>query len=242
MSGPRAETLMEEGLPLTHRGFVARQLERAQAVMWRELARASHTLPKRANSVALTFDDGPDPVFTPRVLDRLSELGVEATFFVVGRSAAKHPDLLRRMVDSGHRIGSHSFSHPDPRSLSARQLTADYISGRRAAEDAAGVEVRLFRPPRGYIRLRELAAIRSAKLNPWLWSKNARDWLPDADPSRIIDAVGHLTSGDVVLLHDGLEIKGAAPARDRTPTLLALPSIVEAGRSRGLSFKTLPCP
>ena len=72
------------------------------------------TAPGRARAVAITFDDGPEPAPTPRLLDELSRLGIRATFFVVGRRADAHPSLIRRMVDEGHAVGSHSFSHPDP--------------------------------------------------------------------------------------------------------------------------------
>ncbi len=105
-----------------------------------------HTTVAAERGVALTFDDGPDPVFTPQVLDVLAEHGAVATFFAVGKRAERHPELVRRIVDEGHALGSHSWSHREPGELSARELGRDYRAGRRAVE-ARGLARHAALPP-----------------------------------------------------------------------------------------------
>lgn len=192
-----------------------------------------------AGAVALTFDDGPHPVHTPQVLDVLRELGVHATFFMVGQRAADHPDLVRRIVAEGHSIGSHSATHPEPWTVGVRSLSADYRRGRSLVEEAAGTEVTLFRPPKGHWDLRGAIAARRSNLRPWRWTVDPEDWRPDTSSTEIIDRLAELTDGDVVLLHDSIEGPLAPSALDRSATVGALPGIVEHCRSRGLRLVTL---
>jgi peptidoglycan/xylan/chitin deacetylase (PgdA/CDA1 family) len=114
-------------------------------------ARAREGLPAAGGAVALTFDDGPDPEFAPAFLDELRRLRIVATFFVVGHRARARPDLVRRALDEGHAVGSHSDTHPEPWTLPLGALTRDYRRGRQAAEAVVGRRVRLFRPPKGYL-------------------------------------------------------------------------------------------
>lgn len=189
--------------------------------------------------MALTFDDGPDPRFTPLVLDLLEELDVRATFFVVGERVDAYPHLVRRMAVEGHAVGSHSHSHPDTRRLGWSTLMAEYGGGRRKAEEATGCSTRLFRPPNGYINTRGAAAIRAAGLTTWLWSIDGRDWVAGAKSSAIVAAVDGLTAGDVVLLHDGAMNPVSVDLVDRSATVEALPAIVELARRRNLGLTTL---
>src|SRR3954451_6188313 len=101
--------------------------------------------------VALTFDDGPHPGFTDRILDVLAELDVRATFFCVGKNAERHPGLLRRLRAEGHAIGSHSYSHPHPQQTAPATLARDYRRGRQVIEDVLSEGVTLFRPPHGHL-------------------------------------------------------------------------------------------
>ncbi|HLG66525.1 MAG TPA: polysaccharide deacetylase family protein, partial [Acidimicrobiales bacterium] len=171
----------------------------------RRIAGARRTLPSGHRSVALTFDDGPDPVFTPKILDILDEHGVRATFFMVGSRATRYPDLVRRVAEQGHAIGSHSATHPDMWTLSAYQAVVEYVTGRRMLESILGRPVRLLRPPKSSIVPTQAIAMRALPVDPWLWSIDPRDWEPGATATSIVEAVGRPSDGDVIVLHDGME-------------------------------------
>lgn len=191
------------------------------------------------DAIALTFDDGPDPVFTPKVLDILDAHAVPATFFVVGRHAQRHPQLVHDIVARGHALGSHSHTHRDPAGLSLRALIDDYRSGRRVVEELLGAPVRLFRPPLGVVGARGAIAIRRCGLVPWRWSVDPEDWRPGSDAGAIAGVVARAGAGDVVVLHDGIALPVAASSADRGATLEALAPIIRRARDEGLAFRTL---
>ena len=194
-----------------------------------------------SNGVALTFDDGPDPDFTSRVLDELKRVDARATFFLVGRQAAAVPAIVRRIVAAGHAIGSHSHRHPEPGER-GWGVIADFVKGRRQVERAAGRRVTLFRAPKGYIARRERWAIAAARVQPWSWTIDAEDWQPGISRERIVANAGSVTAGDVLLLHDGICGPLAPEARDRSATVQAIAGIVDMVRSRGHDLVTLPEP
>jgi peptidoglycan-N-acetylglucosamine deacetylase len=216
------------------------------------LSRRARTLPGRvtnnlsgvnrgvdAGAVALTFDDGPQPGSTDRILDILARLDVRATFFCVGKNAEAHPDLIQRMHREGHAVGSHSHTHPTPRDIPILTLAKDYARGRRVIEDILGQDTSLFRPPHGDLTPASAAMVRRQRLNPWLWTVDPEDWRPGATIEHIQAVAGRATGGDVILLHDWIEQPWAAAALDRSATVAALPAIVAAVRARGLSLERL---
>lgn len=191
----------------------------------------------QAGVVALTFDDGPMPGSTDRVLDLLHLSGVHGTFFCVGRNAERYPALLRRIADGGHAIGSHSFSHPHPRHLTPREVRIEYDTGHAAVEQALGAQVGLFRPPHGHLALTSSRVLRRRR--PWLWSRDPEDWRPGTRREHVEAVGGASGSGDVVLLHDWVEQPEGPTALDRSATIDAIPGIVAAVRARGLRFERL---
>ena len=194
---------------------------------------------ERDAAVALTFDDGPDEVFTPQVLDALAAKGAHATFFVVGRRAQRHPGLVRRIVSEGHAIGSHTWSHPRPWEVSGLTTLREYRAGRRAVEEIVGKRVALFRPPKGYLTGRIALAILAERLDTWLWTIDPEDWRPGVTADELVGRVERLKARDVVLLHDGLEDALAPEAEDRSATVAALPRVIETARARGLELVRL---
>jgi peptidoglycan-N-acetylglucosamine deacetylase len=192
----------------------------------RRLLRGKYRLPSDT-AVALTFDDGPHPEWTPRLLDVLAGLDLHATFFLIGRNAEAHPDVVERTVAEGHRIGSHSYAHQKPGGRSLRALRDDYRAGQAAVEQVAGVPVRLWRPPWANIRY---AA--SAFACAWYWTRNTEDYERDVSAGGIAAAARELEAGDVVLMHDG--------GQDRSATIAAVPSVVSETRRGGLRFALLP--
>jgi peptidoglycan-N-acetylglucosamine deacetylase len=203
------------------------------------LAGAHRRLGGEAPRVALTFDDGPHPIYTPKLLDNLKKAGVLATFFWVGQRALSHPALAKRVRSEGHCLGSHSFSHAPPRNHSLGEIRADYLRGVRAIEEVTGERTALFRPPYGSITARSLAALRQLKLDPWLWSVDPGDWKDGITTNLLLDRLENLGAGDVVLLHDGADDEGPEVGKDRSSTVELIAPLAELMRARGLSFATL---
>jgi peptidoglycan/xylan/chitin deacetylase (PgdA/CDA1 family) len=154
--------------------------------------------------VALTFDDGPDPAFTPRVLDTLARHGVAATFLMMGWNAARHPDLARAVVAAGHEIGHHSWSHLDLGRCDPDTAFDEVRRGRAEIARVTGVEPRWFRPPRGVLTDVGIrcAAEHGDGILMWTLNGGAPNLItPQALADRILDRV---SPGTIVGLHDGI--------------------------------------
>lgn len=178
--------------------------------------------------VALTFDDGPHPVYTPQVLDILDRYGVTATFFCVGIYAAAHPDLLTRIVDSGHRLGNHTWSHPYLPDLSRDEVLRQVEATGDVLARATGTAPGLVRPPYGAHTADVLRWLVEPGLTVVLWDVDARDWASPGTDAIVANVTGGVTAGSVVLMHDA--------GGDRTETVAALPQILEALLERGFSL------
>ncbi|MBM3663514.1 MAG: polysaccharide deacetylase family protein [Actinobacteria bacterium] len=176
--------------------------------------------------VALTFDDGPDPRWTPQILDILAENDVTATFFVLGRVAQQYPELLDRIVREGHRIGNHTSSHPRLPRLSD-QGVADEIGPIDAWFAYRGIETRCVRPPYGEVNERVDNIIRTASGNDhtMLWSIDTRDWQRPAAGTIVERITSQLQPGAVILMHDG----GGERAATVEATAQVIPLIKAAG-------------
>jgi peptidoglycan/xylan/chitin deacetylase (PgdA/CDA1 family) len=158
----------------------------------------------QARALYLTFDDGPHPQNTPRLLDALSTAAARATFFVVGREAERHPKIVRRMVAEGHTIGDHTWSHSDIRKLAAREFLEELRRSREFLAELTGRPVQLFRPPYGFLGPRQLLTLLLQGYQVVLWNvdpKDCADGRAGAD-SRL--AAWKMRFGDIVLLHDDM--------------------------------------
>jgi peptidoglycan/xylan/chitin deacetylase (PgdA/CDA1 family) len=196
-------------------------------------------LDRAGGGVALSFDDGPDPLFTPPLLGILSDHGVKATFFLLGQHVEARPDLAREVAREGHAIGSHSWSHPVPWETRPHALLRDYRKGRRVVEGVIGQRVHLFRAPTGYIGPVGTAVTMALGLRPWGWTVDPGDWNLPVSSDELLERTADLGAGDVVLLHDGMPADRAPQAVDRSATIGAVPTLIERVRARGLAFATL---
>jgi peptidoglycan/xylan/chitin deacetylase (PgdA/CDA1 family) len=184
------------------------------------------------NAVALTFDDGPWPDSTAAILEILRHERVPATFFLVGQQVRRHPELLRRQVEAGMTIGTHSFSHPQPFGQLSEAAMRQEIAGGLAALADNGVRTALFRPPGGAIPPRVLSSARREGLRTVLWTVDPNDWRRGTTPDHIVRRVlAEAQPGAIVLLHDG--------GGDRSATVAALPSIIKGLKQRKLAFVAL---
>jgi cellulose synthase/poly-beta-1,6-N-acetylglucosamine synthase-like glycosyltransferase/peptidoglycan/xylan/chitin deacetylase (PgdA/CDA1 family)/spore germination protein YaaH len=193
-------------------------------------------------SIALTFDDGPDPDWTPAILDVLQKENVPGTFFVIGKNGQAHPDLLRRIVNEGHEIGNHTFTHPNLGEIPGRITDLELNATQRLIESITGRSTVLFRPP--YFGDAEAdtpeevePAIRAQELNYVLVGLriDPGDWKPGVTADQIVQKTidramdtNPETRGQVVLLHDS--------GGDRAATIEALPRMIHELRARGFKF------
>lgn len=189
-------------------------------------AAAALQLPRRIHppGVALSFDDGPHPEGTPRILDILAAHGAKATFFVVGEQVQRRPELVRRALQEGHLIALHAHRHRLQLRLSEAALDDDYARGLEAIQDATNQTPALHRPPYGIYSPAGLRTARRLGLQPLLWSAWGRDWRRFTTPQRITDRViQDLAPGAVVLLHDA-DFYSSRCSHERTAA--ALPRIL----------------
>lgn len=194
----------------------------------------------RPDQVVLTFDDGPDPDYTPAILDILAAEDVPASFFVLGQRVAQSPQILRRMLKEGHEVGSHSYWHPKMDAISEARARLEINSTQLAIGTASGVSARLYREPYmrsgGPIHPAELDTLRplheagyviaGMEVVPWDWKAESPEALADAVISQIAEG-----AGSVVLLHDS--------GGDQSATVEAVPLIIEQLRAQGYEFTTL---
>jgi len=191
--------------------------------------RKGHT----GKKIALTFDDGPDPVYTPRLLDLLKEKGIQATFFVLGEKAEKYPGLIERMHKEGHQIGIHNYRHLSnwlltPRSVWKRQVE----KSAQIVQDITGIRPEYYRPPWGILNLFDLWLLKRYRIV--LWSLMLGDWRSRIGPERLAyRLIRRVRDGDIILLHDSGETFGAdldAPEQ----TIRALEIALDEWKARGL--------
>ena len=197
-------------------------------------------LPPSRRAVAITFDDGPDPEFTPAVLDVLARHGVVATFFLVGSASLQYPELVRQTVSEGHAIGSHSFTHPEISDISVSEVYREYRRGRDAVSSVVGRPVRLFRPPKGWFDVPRSAVTNRLGMQTWLWTSSGDDWVPGTTKDRILHILGAPSAGDVVLFHDAIRQPFAPSALDRSATVAAIDEFIPMVRRIDLELVALP--
>ena len=153
--------------------------------------------------IALTFDDGPYPPYTERLLNVLKEKKAHATFFLVAEQARKHPELVRRMTEEGHTVGLHAFRHRDFLKLSAEEKAKDLTLGKKALQDITGREPVFWRPPHGFRDFSVMEEAAAQELTVVNWSVIPRDWT-GIDKQEICNRVtDKAEDGAIVLLHDG---------------------------------------
>jgi peptidoglycan/xylan/chitin deacetylase (PgdA/CDA1 family) len=197
-------------------------------VVWR--------VPEAKSQVALTFDDGPSPSTTGRVLEELRARGQRATFFVIGRKAEAHPELLRAMVEDGHSIGVHGYDHDRMFAFwEPARVASDIERCISVVERATGTRPVLFRPPIGQASPRTFAGAKKAGVEVVGWSLKGRDGLARTKETQVVERVKRgARSGAIVLLHDAAERENFEPA-----SLPALPSILDELERKGLSSVTV---
>ena len=178
--------------------------------------------------IALTVDDGPDPVYTPRILDIFRDHAVKATFFVVGGAAEQYPDLVMRMKKEGHEVGSHSYSHPYFHRLSWTGAVREIRMARWVLDRILGEECKLFRPPHGKLSLRSLIPAWAAGQQVVMWNIDLKDYRASAGEVEAQLERTSISSGDIILYHGVNEA-----------SLKALPYVIKAALAKGREAVTI---
>jgi peptidoglycan/xylan/chitin deacetylase (PgdA/CDA1 family) len=207
----------------------------AFALGWRAhgapAARVIRAVPVQEKAVALTFDDGPNPTYTPRVLKLLEDNGAKATFFVVGREVARHPDLVRAEAAAGHEVANHGDQHRTLKGLDASAVEAEVAANEQLITDLTGTRPVLYRLPQGRMDPGSLAVLARLGYTVVMWSVDTRDY-QRRTPQAIADQVlREVRPGSIVIFHDG--------GGNRQATVDALGVILPRLRAEGYRMATV---
>lgn len=181
--------------------------------------------------IALSFDDGPHPRLTPVILDILAEYGIKATFFMVGENVGYYPDAARAVVEAGHEIGNHTFSHRKFNRMSEHEMLEEIRACEQAVSSVSDAPIHFVRPPEGQMSEAMRRVIGSLDYRIILWDVDTRDWAhtpPDEITRHILDTV---QAGDIILMHDFIG--------HNSPTPEALRAVIPALLERGYRFVTV---
>ena len=178
-----------------------------------------------AKKIAITFDDGPHPVYTEMLLDGLKERGVQASFFVLGKNAEIYPELLSRMQEEGHLIGNHTYSHIQLTKRNAEKFEQELLQTAKLLKDITGQEIQYVRPPYGAWN-----KIYEEKWNmfPVLWNIDPRDWNCNSADLIVSRVISKATDHGIILLHDEYE-----------SSVLAAFQIIDELKKQGYEFVTV---
>ncbi|GAB3834698.1 polysaccharide deacetylase family protein [Kribbella italica] len=196
-------------------------------------APAAAPAPAPAKSVVLTFDDGPDPRYTPQILAILDRYGVKATFFVIGTEARRHPELIRALTQRGHSVQNHTWSHADLTKLSWSAFQRQVRDTDAQVRAAGGKQPGCLRPPygtRGALLDRRAAGLGKRLV---FWDVDSRDWTRPGVAAIQNRVATNARDGSVILFHDG--------GGNRAQTIAALPGVLKLLQASGFGFRTAAC-
>lgn len=180
--------------------------------------------------VALTFDDGPSPTYTPQILDVLAANQIKATFFVVGSEARRRPELVRREIEAGMVIGDHSWDHPNLKGRPVPFITSQ-LSRTKETLAGLGANPAMFRPPYGSFDATTVSIASSLGMRTVIWSTDSYDWKKPGVASIVSRVLSSVRPGSVILMHDG--------GGDRSQTVEALKMLITELKARGYTFVTV---
>lgn len=177
--------------------------------------------PPQKREVALTFDDAPDDVFTPMVLDVLKKEGIKGTFFVVGNRVETHPEIMKRIVREGHEIGNHSYNHANLPKLEDQEFRDQVIRTDQIIQKYTGDVPKIIRPPYGNIDEEQIKWLASQDKKVVNWNVDSLDWKGLSAEQVLTNVLSHVAPGSIILQHSG-----GGEGEDLTGTVDALPEII----------------
>lgn len=184
--------------------------------------------------IALTFDDGPDDQYTPQILEVLNKYNAPATFFLLGKLTKQHPEVTKRIIKEGHTIGNHSWSHADLTALNETELARELDDTEKILAKITRYRTKLLRPPYGRVSDDLLAKLEETDYEIIHWSIDSLDWKAESKQEILNNVLPHIKQGAIILFHSA-----GGPTQDLTPTVKALPPIIEAIREQGIQLVTV---
>lgn len=181
--------------------------------------------------VALTFDDGPHPIYTPRILEILDEFGITATFFVVGQNVENYPDAFKAILDSGCEIGNHTYSHRNVGRMSDGEILSEIEATEAAVAKICDRKLTLLRPPEGSLGGPLERVSLDKGYDVILWSIDTLDWAHTPSDKIVAKVIGNLCGGDIILMHDYVS--------GNNTTCDALRKLIPELKKRGYEFVTV---
>ncbi len=181
--------------------------------------------------IALSFDDGPHPIYTKDVLSVLRHHDIKATFFVIGENANYYPDVLCQITEEGHEIGNHTFTHSLKKNINQKVLTDELKKSHNTIKNICGYEVKLFRPPGGIINDKVKETVCELGYKIVLWNIDTKDWAHSSVESITKNVLSNTKSGSIILFHDYIY--------KNSPTIEALEKIIPKLKEQGYSFVTV---
>ena len=181
--------------------------------------------------IALTFDDGPHPSQTLKILDVLDKYGIKATFFVVGVNATYYPEAFAEVCRRGHEIGNHTFSHPQVSKLNPEDLEKEVDECENTLLGLSDIKTSLFRPPEGMIDSSVKRVLGKLDYKVILWDIDTRDWAHTPPKAIANNVISHISSGDIILMHDYIAYN--------SPTVEALELFIPVLLEKGYTFTVI---
>ena len=192
----------------------------------------------KKKKIAITFDDGPSEIWTPKILDELKKAEVKATFFMIGAHVQKFPQIARRVAQEGHTIGNHGYAHSVLFYYTDEELEEEIKYTEMVIKEITGYTTKLFRPPKAWISSSEKKKVKSIGYETVLWSINSKDWVPFSHKNIVQFISQKAGDGDIVLFHDsGGVLK--AEGGNRLQTVLTIPPLIKNLREKGFEFDAL---
>ncbi len=188
--------------------------------------------------IALTFDDGPSPIWTPQILHELKKAGIKATFFMIGHHVKKYPEVARQVALDGHQIANHGYAHSVLLYYKPEELEEEIKYTELVIKEITGQTTNCFRPPKAWITRREKEKIKSMGYHVVLWSLNSKDWVTFDDKYIANYILRNIKNGDILLFHDSggvFQTEGG----DRSETVSTIPLLAEKLKERGFTFVTV---
>ena len=191
----------------------------------------------KGRKVSLTFDDGPSPEWTPKILDELKTSNIKATFFLIGHHVQKYPDIARRIVSEGHEIGNHGYAHSVMFYYTPAEIEEEIKYTEYVIREITGVTTKIFRPPKAWLRKVVKEKIKSMGYNVILWSLNSKDWVMFNHKNIAKYISSHIKNGDILLFHDSGNVSKTEGGK-RTQTVKCISLLAKMLREKGYEFVT----
>ncbi len=198
--------------------------ELRKGIIYKKLIRGN----PRIKAVTITFDDGPHPLYTLKLLAILKKYNVKATFFVVGEMAEKYPDLIKAEYKDGHTIGNHTYHHVNLTKIPLNEIRTEWQACNDVIKSIIGVQMQYCRPPGGDYDRHVITAAMDQGLTTVLWTDDPGDYASPGSKTIEARVLYKISYGGIILLHDGIQ-----------QTIDVLPQIIQVARKRGMQFQTL---